>query len=121
MKTFSKDSLKVGDRVIINHLGGTHTVCEVCDNSFAVLECGTFEWNTYAQAIEEGWTILPDEEEKVKKIIIGDVNKGIIKNNEELIRQINSKQAEDTSEPYRIGLCDAMAIIQSKNDSLSKE
>lgn len=136
MKTFSKDSLKVGDRVIINHLGGTHTVCEVCDNSFAVLECGTFNWNTYAQATEEGWIILPEEEERkntfavfenvstiyTHAVLQNKIIEAIIKNNNELIEKIQTKSCIGYYENLiAFGKKQAINIIQSKNDSLSKE
>jgi len=151
-KTFSKDSLKVGD-IIKAHNSDVGTIVEVLERTMCVF-WGTDQifWYTYLMAMERGWTILQDEEEKplltqegLRSFTKEDdgttaecidiiltpagqkiINVAIIKNNEELVLEIRKIMAEnrnskDKNFDYRMALFDVANIIQSKNDSLSKE
>lgn len=66
-KTFSKDSLKVGDKIgnmVVDDRYVNGIVCEVLNNVFILDLDGILHTIPYKHAIKEDWTILPEEPEQ---------------------------------------------------------
>lgn len=139
MKTFSKDSLKIGDEfeTYEDIFPKTYVVTEVLQNTFGAVIKGhtlTF-WFSFEHAKVKGWTILPDKEENSVSLgsvgavvnwldtpyIKKSIKEAIIKNNNELLEQLDKRNAECFVSGEKVGMYYARNIILSKNDSLSKD
>lgn len=137
-KQFNKDSLKVGDMVKIpdRHPDARNIeVIDLAEKGFAYSDsyrCLFEQYITYAEATQNGWTIILDEDEKenkytdtgtqVQKLIHeNNIKQAVIRNNKELIAKIEKYKQPGVADSFFRGIQRAIDIIQSKNDSLSKE